>query len=253
MKTVNKGFTLVEIAIVLVIVGLLLGGILKGQELINSAKVRALVDRQSSMKVSWFAFQDRFRALPGDWNRANAYISGSGSGDGNGLIDIQESPLVYQHLTGAGFLRCSVCTASESGGPGINNSLVNNFGGVMGVFHAAGTYGGFGSNGNGGNQLVSHTGARVPSNLLADADRKSDDGIANTGEFRVSSFDGGAANTDTVKDAKFSGDTQVNCASSTETKQTAVGANLNLTTPMFWRPTADQQPIYADCGAAVFI
>ncbi|MES0328532.1 MAG: prepilin-type N-terminal cleavage/methylation domain-containing protein, partial [Gammaproteobacteria bacterium] len=38
----QKGFTLIEIAIVLVIIGLLLGGVLKGQELINTARVRAL-------------------------------------------------------------------------------------------------------------------------------------------------------------------------------------------------------------------
>src|SRR6266536_1939679 len=44
MKSQQSGFTLVEIAIVLVIIGLLLGGILKGQELINSAKVKNLAN-----------------------------------------------------------------------------------------------------------------------------------------------------------------------------------------------------------------
>ena len=42
MRNKQSGFTLVEIAIVLVIIGLLLGGVLKGQELINSAKVKNL-------------------------------------------------------------------------------------------------------------------------------------------------------------------------------------------------------------------
>ncbi|MBE8158261.1 MAG: prepilin-type N-terminal cleavage/methylation domain-containing protein, partial [Betaproteobacteria bacterium] len=65
--TALRGVTLVEIAIVLVIIGLLLGGILKGQELINNAKVRAIADRQNSMKVAWFSFIDRFQALPGDY------------------------------------------------------------------------------------------------------------------------------------------------------------------------------------------
>ncbi len=45
----RRGFALVDIAIVLVIIGLLLGGILKGQELINNAKVRAIDDRQNSL------------------------------------------------------------------------------------------------------------------------------------------------------------------------------------------------------------
>jgi prepilin-type N-terminal cleavage/methylation domain-containing protein len=62
----QSGFTLVEIAIVLVIIGLLLGGVLKGQELINSAKVKNMINdfRATSTFVS--GYQDRFRAFPGD-------------------------------------------------------------------------------------------------------------------------------------------------------------------------------------------
>ena len=81
-----RGVTLVEIAIVLVIIGLLLGGILKGQELINNAKVRSIADRQNSLKVAWFAFIDRFQALPGDYVYAAQYIPGATNGEGNGLI-----------------------------------------------------------------------------------------------------------------------------------------------------------------------
>ena len=47
MKTYSAGFTLIEIAIVLVVIGLLLGGVLKGQELINSAKVKKFRQRLS--------------------------------------------------------------------------------------------------------------------------------------------------------------------------------------------------------------
>ena len=49
MKRNQSGFTLIEIAIVLVIIGLLLGGVLKGQELINSSKVKNLADRKSTL------------------------------------------------------------------------------------------------------------------------------------------------------------------------------------------------------------
>ena len=105
MKNIKntRGFTLVEIAIVLVIIGLLLGGILKGQELINNAKVRAIADRQNSLKVAWFAFVDRFAALPGDYQQAQIYITGASNGDGNGTLLSTEAPLALQHMSSAWF------------------------------------------------------------------------------------------------------------------------------------------------------
>ena len=66
MKSQQSGFTLVEIAIVLVIIGLLLGGILKGQELINSAKVKNLANDFRTIPTYIYAYQDKFKALPGD-------------------------------------------------------------------------------------------------------------------------------------------------------------------------------------------
>lgn len=66
MKSHQKGFTLVEIAIVLVIIGLLLGGVLKGQELINSAKVKNFINDFKTIPLFIYGYQDKFRALPGD-------------------------------------------------------------------------------------------------------------------------------------------------------------------------------------------
>ena len=66
MKSQQSGFTLVEIAIVLVIIGLLLGGILKGQELINSAKVKNLANDFRVIPTYIYAYQDKFKSLPGD-------------------------------------------------------------------------------------------------------------------------------------------------------------------------------------------
>jgi prepilin-type N-terminal cleavage/methylation domain-containing protein len=62
----QKGFTLVEIAIVLVIIGLLLGGVLKGQQLIANAKLKSLVNHANGLSAAVFAYQDRYKALPGD-------------------------------------------------------------------------------------------------------------------------------------------------------------------------------------------
>jgi len=84
MKNQQGGFTLVEIAIVLVIIGLLLGGVLKGQELINSAKVKNLANDFRSVPTFVFAYQDKFRALPGDDRAANAHVGALAASQGNG-------------------------------------------------------------------------------------------------------------------------------------------------------------------------
>ncbi len=70
MNRRQSGFTLVEIAIVLVIIGLLLGGVLKGQELINSAKVKNMVGDFRTVSSLAYGYQDRFKALPGDQTQA---------------------------------------------------------------------------------------------------------------------------------------------------------------------------------------
>ena len=75
MKRYSQGFTLIEIAIVLVIIGLLLGGVLKGQELITGARVRNLISQQDGIKAAFFGFQDRYRALPGDYASADTNIN----------------------------------------------------------------------------------------------------------------------------------------------------------------------------------
>ena len=66
MKRKQTGFTLVEIAIVLVIIGLLLGGILKGQEMITQAKIKNVIADFSGISAAYHGYQDRYRAIPGD-------------------------------------------------------------------------------------------------------------------------------------------------------------------------------------------
>ena len=86
MKSIQKGFTLVEIAIVLVIIGLLLGGILKGQEMITQAKIKNVVSDFSGISAAYYGYQDRYRAIPGDDPSAHTRWSGAGSGGGNGVV-----------------------------------------------------------------------------------------------------------------------------------------------------------------------
>ena len=111
MKSQQSGFTLVEIAIVLVIIGLLLGGILKGQELINSAKVKNLANDFRTIPTYIYAYQDKFKALPGDDAAVANHVTGATPATtpgtvGNGVIEghwssattTDESFLFWQHV-----------------------------------------------------------------------------------------------------------------------------------------------------------
>ena len=82
----QKGFTLVEIAIVLVIIGLLLGGVLKGQEMIQNAKVKNLANDLKGVSAAYYAYVDRYKATPGDDNAASSRFAGGQNGGGNGVI-----------------------------------------------------------------------------------------------------------------------------------------------------------------------
>ena len=116
MKRNQSGFTLIEIAIVLVIIGLLLGGVLKGQELINSAKVKNLANDFRNIPVYIYGYQDKFKAVPGDDQHADTHVAGTnattpgGSTLGNGVINgnwdstatTDESVVFWQHVRLAG-------------------------------------------------------------------------------------------------------------------------------------------------------
>jgi len=111
----NQGFTLVEIAIVLVIIGLLLGGILKGQEMITQAKIKNLIADFSGVSAAYHGYQDRYRAIPGDDPGAVArWAAPAVNGNGNGVVagTYNLSPCVFatescsfwDHLRRSGFV-----------------------------------------------------------------------------------------------------------------------------------------------------
>jgi prepilin-type N-terminal cleavage/methylation domain-containing protein len=109
MKNSKQGFTLVEIAIVLVIIGLLLGGILKGQEMITQAKIKNVIADLSGVSAAMYGYQDRYKALPGDDKTADRW-TGATKGDGDGIIvgkwteAAKESIHFWDHLRKAGFI-----------------------------------------------------------------------------------------------------------------------------------------------------
>lgn len=102
----KKGFTLVELSIVLVIIGLLIGGILIGQSLIDSAKVIQQVKNLQAFKVAYDRFRDVYKQKPGDFSNRIATFGGTRNGNNDGSItwDANESAGFWVDLTHSGFL-----------------------------------------------------------------------------------------------------------------------------------------------------
>ncbi len=136
--TKQKGFTLVEIAIVLVIVGLLIGGVLKGQEMITNAKLKRIESDNAGIAAAMFSYQDRYTQLPGDDSgavgRFDIYVGASGTlvGDGDGFITglwstapaTAETKVFWKHLRAAGLIA----------GGGLSDTQPSNaYGGLMGI------------------------------------------------------------------------------------------------------------------------
>jgi|SRR5665647_312754 len=146
MKRNQSGFTLIEIAIVLVIIGLLLGGVLKGQELINSAKVKNLATDFRNIPVYIYGYQDKFKALPGDDPGVVAHVGGTlattGGTPGNGVIDglwkpaaaTDETALFWQHIRLAGLASGPTAVDITAGNTYMPKNAV---GGQIGITNAA--------------------------------------------------------------------------------------------------------------------
>jgi prepilin-type N-terminal cleavage/methylation domain-containing protein len=190
-----RGFTLIELAIVLVVIGLLLGGILKGQELIESARARNLISQMDSIKAAYFTFQDKYRAVPGDYPGALARANLSGiandsvGGNADGVVrdtsQARESLLVWVHLAHANLISGNY----QSSGSLPDSAAEwprNPYGATLQLQYDA-----LFSGSGGVPRLSLKTGNQVPARILAEIDRKIDDGRANSGQFRFSAYDGG--------------------------------------------------------------
>ena len=111
----QKGFTLVELAIVMIIIGLLISGILKGQELVESARVAATVTQIKGIDAAISTFRDKYQALPGDIANPGARLPECAAypgpigcnvgGNGDGFVSgASDSNYLLVHLAAAGLI-----------------------------------------------------------------------------------------------------------------------------------------------------
>jgi|AntDeeMinimDraft_5_1070356.scaffolds.fasta_scaffold21305_2 prepilin-type N-terminal cleavage/methylation domain-containing protein len=200
LKRQQKGFTLVEIAVVLVIIGLLLGGVLKGQELIASARVRNMADQQAGIQAAFYGFQDRYRAVPGDMTATAASNaigqsvtlganppSGSAPFSDGQLSAPSASGAVWQELNGvweqlskAGFIKGSYDGSNGTAPPDSTDGPINVFNGQLIMARHAG----YQDTGTAAARLVLHLGRNVPVDIARELDTKLDDGQPQTGTLR---------------------------------------------------------------------
>lgn len=177
------GFTLVEIAIVLVIIGLLIGGVLKGQELMDNARTKRVINDFSSLSAAIYGYQDRYKKLPGDDDTARSRwgttLGNKGDGDGDGQINGSwnstsqniESRRLWLHLRAAGLI-AGTATGNPEGAGG--DQATNAYSGLIGVDRAN-----LGLTG-----LVLCQGS-IPGKIAMLVDIELDDGVSNTGQLQA--------------------------------------------------------------------
>jgi len=107
----EAGFSLVELAIVLVIMGIMIAGVLKGQDLIESARLKRVIGQIQEYRMATATFMDRYNALPGDFSKASIFIDprltdGEGAGvlSGEGLNPQSPAFHYWSHLAMAGLI-----------------------------------------------------------------------------------------------------------------------------------------------------
>jgi prepilin-type N-terminal cleavage/methylation domain-containing protein len=180
LKHPQRGFSLLELAIALAVLAILAGGVLKGRELLNSARVQATLTDVANLETAISAFQARYSALPGDFIAAAAAGFIAAGGDGNGMIEADETCNVFGHLQQAGFIQGDFAGAGVVNGdctPASN--MDNQFGGQYVMNHTL-----EGPNTR-ENAMAILLGEAIPVTQAAEIDRKLDDGNPLRGAVQI--------------------------------------------------------------------
>jgi len=129
----EKGFTIVEMGIVLAIIGIIIGGaILKGPALIASAKNKNLVNQDQTLTAAIYGYQEKYGFFPGDDSAATTNLAGTGytvtNGNGNGQIGVgAESFAANVHLVAAGLIKGSYNGTSDYIKHGYGGNVLINY------------------------------------------------------------------------------------------------------------------------------
>lgn len=184
----QSGFTLIELAIVLVIIGLLLGGVLKGQELITQAKIKNVIADFNGITAAYYGYQDRYKAIPGDDTGALARWTVAAGGDGNGQLTgaynlnmaapaaaaTDESAFFWRDLRLSGFV-------GGAGGANPNNAVA----GLVGVQQGNDTFRTVGATAGTGFTGLILCSSNLPDKIAVAVDTTLDDGDPQTGTVRA--------------------------------------------------------------------
>ncbi|MGE0108216.1 MAG: prepilin-type N-terminal cleavage/methylation domain-containing protein [Bdellovibrionales bacterium] len=191
-NTQEKGFSLVELSIVLVIIGIIIGGVLTGQQVMESARITNVVSAIQAYQAQVQTYNQNFGTLPGDDANADSRFSvsvgvcsGTDCGDGkigtsssfnasSGATDASaESRYVWEQLRAANLVK------NQGSDTGAQPS--NPFGGVYGF-----------QNGSSGGEFDSNIIciSEIPGTAAQGIDARLDDGVRNDGQMRA--IDGGS-------------------------------------------------------------
>ncbi len=165
----EKGFTLVELAIVMVIIGLLIGAVLKGQAMIENAKIKNIADQYNGLVAAVYSYQDKYGIFPGDDNQATTRSWATGTcttTNGNANGQLTEGLAANEHLACSGLIKGSY--------NGTSDNMRHTYGGNVVINYQL---------------LQLRTGNLIRfDGLLAEiaqaVDRSLDDGVYNTGSCR---------------------------------------------------------------------